>query len=117
MIDISFLLLRSAFTTSFTLIESVGKWVNGKWVVSQGQERILYGAVSPTSQKDLERLPETSRLECTTTFWVKGATHLNIDASHPPRIRYRGATYTITQEEDYSNHGFTKLYGKKLGGI
>ena len=63
MIDISFLLLRSAFTTSFTLIESVGKWVNGKWVVSEGQERILHGAVSPTSQKDLERMPETSRLD------------------------------------------------------
>ena len=45
MIDISFLLLRSAFNTSLTLIESVGKWVNGKWVISGGQERILYGAV------------------------------------------------------------------------
>ena len=117
MVDISFLLLRPAFTTSFILVESAGKWVNGKWVVSEGQERILYGAVSPTSQKDLEQIPETSRLECTTTLWVKGAIHLNIDDSHPPRIRYRGATYTIKQEGDYSNHGFTKLYGKKLGGI
>ena len=80
MIDLSFLLLRSELTTSFTLIEAVGQWVDRKWVISDGQEVTLQGAVSPTSQNDLDRLPETSRLECTTTIWVKGKTNLNIDS-------------------------------------
>lgn len=115
MLDISYLLLDSDFTTSFELLERTTQFVDGEYVAGEPTITIMRGTVRPTSDKDLEMLPETDRISGTTTFWVKGRVELNINETLPPLLRYKGLTYKATHVLDWSDSGFTKIIATLQG--
>lgn len=115
MLDISFLLEDGIFTTTFTLVEPQIEFVEGEWVVGDSVKRVLHGTVRPTSQKDLERLAEGDRVTGSTTFWYRGKLSLDISSNIAPSIEYKGATYKIIQVMDYTDSGFTKIFGQLEG--
>ena len=115
MLDISFLLEDPDFTTTFELLERSVEFVDGEFVAGEPTVTTLHGTVRPTSDKDLEMLPEGDRVNGTTTFWVKGRVSLNINEELAPLLRYKGLTYKAINVLDWSDSGFTKIIGVLQG--
>lgn len=109
MIDISFLLGDPDFTTSFMLTERNTKFVDGEYIAEEAVTTTLYGTVRPTSEKDLEMLPEGDRISGTTTFFVKGRIVLDINERLAPLLKYKGNTYKAITVIDMSDSGYTKI--------
>lgn len=115
MLDISFLLLDPDFTTSFQLLEREAVFDGGEFIAGEPIVTTLHGVVRPTSDKDLEMLPEVDRVSGSTTFWVKGKVTLNINEQLPPLLKYKGLTYKATNVQDWTDSGFTKIFAVLQG--
>ena len=109
MIDISSLLCDPDFCTEYTIIDSTGGFVKGRYIGKQTRE-IVTGVVRPTAGDDLDLLPEADRLQGSMTFYVT-ALLACIDIKNRLYAEYNSRLYKIIHVDDFSDNGFYRFIG------
>lgn len=115
MLDISFLLNDPEFTTQFQVIQPLGAWQDGEYILSDPAPRIVQGVVRATGKKDLEMLPEADRVSGAVTFWTQEDIRMDLSRQPVPKLIYAGNTYKALHVENWQDSGYTKIIGTLMG--
>ncbi len=117
----------SNFSTSYKVHRTIGKWVNGRFVL--GDEKILtyYGPVQPADSDDLEQLPEGDRQKGIMKFFCAPPNDIFItmdnnnteDEEHftSDVIEYDKKLYKIIKVTPWRHNGFIRAFGYKIGAV
>jgi len=123
MIDVSKLMGDPAFSTHYTVVRSIAKWVNGRLVKDSTQILKYYGPVQPATNKELEQLPEGDRQRGVMKFFIKPpktfyVTNENGDeTAFSDEINYKGSRYKIFAVKDWSPNGYVRAFAYSYGSV
>lgn len=116
MIDVSELMYDPDFSTTFQLIRKKGEWVDGRWVEMEKTSSVV-GIVMGVNKKDLELMPEGDRLNEMRAFYCEKELQVTGDETTSDICEYKGKRYRLIYGFDYSDFGYYKAIGVKLGGV
>ena len=102
-----FIRLINKYSNAFELItENEGAYVNGKWQAGLSTVTTMNGAIIPLSQSKIYQsggtLKQTDRQLYTTTPITSPLDNC--------KIRYKGKTYSVEEETDYSDYADAYFY-------
>jgi len=115
MINVAELIHDPDFCIQFKRIREIGQNVGGRWV-KQEDLKTITGVVSGVSGKDLEILPEGVRVKSLKTFYSLDELRVEGEKTTPDICEYKGCRYRLIQGFDYSDYGYYKAIGVKIGG-
>lgn len=119
MIGVGELICDPDFCTEFIIRRKIpGKWRGGRQVQEMYSVPVV-GLVTVASGKDMEMLPEGDRVHGLKTFYTDAEHELRVstDETLSDTCEYKGQEYRLLQVYDYSDFGFYKAIGTRIGGI
>lgn len=105
LIDVSDMLLDPDFINSVSLIHRTAS------VDSFGKNQLVettvntFGSVQPAPVKDVQRLPDSLRLQDVRKFWIKAEILSDGSAQYPDLIAFKGNRYQVISTEPWLNYG------------
>lgn len=107
-LDFSDLPIDPDFAQSFTVLRSNGSFVAGLWTEGTPLEIPMYGTIYPSTQREIQQVPEGDRVTGMTTFVATQpiyTTHVSSTQGICDRITWHGDSYGIISVFDYSDFG------------
>lgn len=116
MVDVSELIHDVDFCTVFNVYrKKADQWSGGRQV--QMEEKIeVKGIVLPASSEDIEMLPEGERTQGLKAFYACRELRLTDSETTSDICEYKGRRYRLLQVYDYSDFGYYKAIGTRIGG-
>lgn len=117
MINVAELIHDPDFCTKFKRVRQIGSKVGGRWVVEREDTKTITGVVSGVNSKDLEILPEGDRVKELKTFYALDELRVTGNNATSDICEYKDSRYKLIQGFDYSDYGYYKAIGIKLGCV
>ena len=114
-IDLSELTYDPDFCTTFQIENHSLTWEKGRPATSSTTITVT-GIAGPSSPKDLEMVEEGDRVHGPKTFWTAmAAMKISDTLTTSDVIIWRGQRYKLLHVWDYTDNGFIKAIGDRLG--
>lgn len=102
------------FASTFTVQRPTGAFAaDGTWAISGMEEIETIGIIQPATARELELLPEGSRLGDVISVWsrdtVRGADGKTVE---PDIIVNCGKSYRVVKVDPRSPHGYTRVFAE-----
>jgi hypothetical protein len=118
MIDVSELITDPDFARPYTVYRRTGQWVKGRFVVSEPQTLSYYGAVQPTTVRELQQLEFGDHDNGVMKFFTRKPNDLYItkefsespDIQISDEIEFRGSLYKVLQVMPWQHGGWTRAF-------
>ena len=122
MINLSRVVFSPMFMQTFKVYRSIGHFALGGFV-QEAQSPAYFdvaGAVWPSSEKEIQQMPEGDRIKGATTF--ASTTELYVTRSNDQeegtsdQIEWHGELYRLVSVMNYSDYGFYAAMGVRMKG-
>ena len=110
---------------ALTIVRSVGSFVAGRWTESSPEEIEISGVCYPSSNKELQMMPEGDRVtgaitfitvnEIFTTHGTKGSGSPD-DAGISDKIEWNGEYYRVLWSNPFKDYGYYLSIGERIAG-
>lgn len=119
-IDMSDVILDPMFATNFIVYRQSGKFVKGRYEVTETDIKV-YGTIVPSSSEDIEQVPEADRVTGMITIYSKQKlfiTHLEDDGTsgNSDQVLWHGERYKIISCAPWGDFGFYKSIASRMKG-
>lgn len=114
MISVAEVVTDPDFASTYQVVRSQGRWIDGVFVLSETETLRFYGVVQPTTPKELEQIPEGERPNGAISFHARKRFFLTAQGEDgegdylSDEILWHGDRYKILQVKDWSAHGYWK---------
>jgi hypothetical protein len=128
MIDVSDLIVDPDFAFNFTVIRTTGKWIKGRFVLSQTPQRLrYYGSVQPATPKEIEQLPTGDQPKGVMKFFCKHPKQIFLtrdlsnvrgesDGAASDEIFFKGSIYQVVHVTPWDHNGWQRAFAVLKGG-
>ena len=107
---------------TLTIYRSAGSFVSGRWVVSSKQTLKIQGVAYPSSQQELEQLPEGDRISSSVSFitneqiYVTHTDSSTVSAGLSDELEWHGSIYKVIGSFPWQDYGHFISMGVRLAG-
>ena len=120
MINIAELITDPDFAQSYTVVRSVGGWVQGRFVKTE-QSLLFTGPIIAANQKEVNMLPEGDRVAGMMVFYTTAdnpflMSRVEGEEGLSDQPIWRGDRYKLLQVYQYDDYGYQKAIGHRIGG-
>ncbi len=126
MIDVSELITDPDFAAPYTVYRRTGKWVKGRFTVSEPEVLKYYGAVQPASEREIQQLHIGDSEQGVMKFFTRKPNDLyitrefsesdNDDAQVSDEIKFNGRMYKVLKVMPWHHGGWCRAYASLKEG-
>lgn len=125
LVDVSELIEDPDFASPYTVLRRTGKWVNGRFEVSEPERLAYFGAVQPATTLELAQLDIGDGEVGVMKFFCRAPKDLYLTHSFDEsdetaqvsdEIEFRGRLYKVLRVSPWQHHGFTRAFASLKGG-
>jgi hypothetical protein len=127
LVDVSELIEDPSFASPYTVLRRTGKWVSGRFVVSEPERLAYYGAVQPATLRELSQLGIGDEEKGVMKFFCRTPKDIYITrrfdesdetkAQVSDEIEFRNSAYKVLSVSPWQHHGWTRAFASLKGGV